>query len=328
MMFPTQLKTPTDLPKIGVGLRHVHYQDALDTPANIDFIELHAENFFAAGGVSRALLADIKQHYDISLHATSLGLGSALPAPQAQIQQLADLIRLCQPIMVSDHACFSWAEINGQPVHGGDLLPVPFNDETLAVMAANISRVQAILKRPILLENLSAYLVLPGSTYSESEFLVALCRLTGCKLLIDINNLVVNAQNHALLQPNGGKLDVIEHTKKWLTTIPQDCVGELHLAGCTPVEEGELMIDDHSQAVSPEVWTLYRFALERFGAVATLIEWDNDLPCWQTLVGEAAKAKAIALEVFKDVYSADTQVSEQVPGAHHQVMAEAVNYGA
>ncbi|WDE02486.1 DUF692 domain-containing protein [Thalassomonas actiniarum] len=321
-MFPTQLKTPTDLPKIGVGLRHVHYQDALDTPANIDFIELHAENFFAAGGVSRALLADIKQHYDISLHATSLGLGSALPTPQAQIQQLADLIRLCQPIMVSDHACFSWAEINGQAVHGGDLLPVPFNDETLAVMAANISRVQAILKRPILLENLSAYLVLPGSTYSESEFLVALCRLTGCKLLIDINNLVVNAQNHALLQPDGGKLDVIEHTKQWLTTIPRDCVGELHLAGCTPVEEGELMIDDHSQAVSTEVWTLYRFALERFGAVATLIEWDNDLPSWQTLLGEAAKAKAIALEVFTDALSAYTQVPKQLANKHHQVMAE------
>ncbi|WDE08549.1 DUF692 domain-containing protein [Thalassomonas viridans] len=328
-MFPTQVKTPANLPKVGVGLRHAHYQDALDTPANIDFIELHAENFFAAGGVSRALLADIRQHYDISLHATSLGLGSALPAPQAQIQQLADLIRICQPIMVSDHACFSWAEVNGRPVHGGDLLPVPFNDETLEIMAANVSRVQALLKRPILVENLSAYLILPGSTYSESEFLVRLCRLTGCKLLIDINNLVVNAQNHALLQPDSAKLDVIAYTQQWLNTIPQDYVGELHLAGFTPTGEGELVIDDHSQAVSDEVWSLYRFALERFGAVATLIEWDNQLPSWQVLVAEAAKAKAIAAEVFASAYQPDSQ---QPMTSHHQavhkVIKEAANHDA
>lgn len=302
-MFSLNKKTPVNLPLIGVGLRHDHYDDALKSPANIDFIEVHAENFFAAGGATHALLGDIGQHYEISLHATSLGLGSALPAPQVQLEKFSNLVERYQPILVSDHACFSWAESNGNHMHAGDLLPVPFNDESLSIMVANVKRAQAALGRQILVENLSAYIALPGSTYSEAEFLVKLCQQSGCRLLIDLNNIIVNAINSPLLDSQSVhstqvKVKPLTQAKKWLENIPPSLVGEIHLAGCTPVGEDQLMIDDHSHPVSDDVWQLYRYAIAKFGAVATLIEWDNDLPSWQTLVQEAEKAKSIARDVL------------------------------
>ncbi|WP_426357913.1 DUF692 domain-containing protein [Pseudocolwellia sp. HL-MZ19] len=292
------IKAASKLPLIGVGLRHEHYDEALNTPADIDFIEVHAENFFADGGASYQLFNDINQKYAISLHATSLGLGSASQTPLKQINQLNGLIKRCEPILVSDHACFSWADINNKHVHGGDLLPVPFNEESLNLMAANVLRVQRVLGRTILVENLSAYLELPDSIYSESEFLVKLCELTQCKLLIDLNNLVVNATNHALLSGTGEKLNVVEYAKQWLANIPTDIVAEFHLAGCTPVSVNNLMIDDHSCPVSINTWAIYYFALTRFGAVPTLIEWDENLPSWATLLAEANKAKDIAKMIF------------------------------
>ena len=293
-MFSLDKSTAIALPLVGVGLRHPHYDDALLSPANIDFIEIHAENFFAEGGIIQALLADIGQQYQISLHATSLGLGSAVPAPTEQIDKLKALVERTEPIMVSDHACFSWAQFNDIQVHAGDLLPIPFNDESLSLMVANVKRVQAKLGRTILVENLSAYVELEGSSYSEFEFLVKLCQKTDCKLLLDINNLVVNATNQ-------DSHDVYQQVVDWLEQIPQGIVGEIHLAGCSPVPAGDIMIDDHAQPVSEQLWQLYRFALTRFGPIATLIEWDLSLPSWQVLVGEAQKAKQIAAEVFCDI---------------------------
>lgn len=293
-MFSLDKSTTTTLPLVGVGLRHPHYDDALKSPANIDFIEIHAENFFAEGGITHALLEDIGKQYQISLHATSLGLGSAVPIPEIQVEKLKELVGRTKPIMVSDHACFSWAQFNDLQVHTGDLLPIPFNDESLALMVANVKRVQATLERTILVENLSAYIELDGSTYTEFEFLVKLCQQTDCKLLLDINNLVVNATNQ-------GVEDIYQQVTSWLQQIPQGIVGEIHLAGCTLVGEGKIMVDDHAQPVSEELWRLYRFALNRFGAVATLIEWDLQLPSWQVLVAEAEKAKQIALEVFCEI---------------------------
>jgi uncharacterized protein (UPF0276 family) len=286
------------LPLIGVGLRYEHYDEALTTPANIDFVEVHAENFFADGGASYQVFNDISHQYPLSLHATSLGLGSTVQSPYKQIEQLNKLIKRCDPVLVSDHACFSWAEINNQHVHGGDLLPVPFNEESLNVMASNVLRVQHLLGRTILVENLSAYIELPGSTYTESEFLVKLCELTQCKLLIDLNNLAVNATNNAVLSGTGETLDVVEYAKQWLINIPTGIVGEFHLAGCTPVPTGSLMVDDHSQQVSDDTWSIYHYALTRFGAIPTLIEWDEKLPSWQELLAEADKARDIAKLVF------------------------------
>lgn len=289
---------PNALPLIGVGLRHEHYNEALSTPANIDFVEVHAENFFAKGGATYQVFNDISRKYPLSLHATSLGLGSVTQSPFKQIEQLNALIKRCDPILVSDHACFSWADIDGKHVHGGDLLPVPFNDESLKVMASNILRVQNILGRTILVENLSAYINLPGSTYTESEFLSKLCELTQCKLLIDLNNLTVNATNYALLNNTNKPVDIVDYAKQWLNNIPTNVVGEFHLAGCRKVEPDQIMIDDHSQPVSENTWAIYEYALTRFGAIPTLVEWDENLPSWQELLSQANKAKSIALQVF------------------------------
>jgi len=306
------------LPLIGVGLRYGHYEEALDTHANIDFVEVHAENFFAAGGASQTLLNDIKQHYQISLHATSLGLGSVVTPPSAQLVQVVHLVNQINPILVSDHACFTWADVENGAAHAGDLLPIPFNDESLAIMVSNVLRIQNTLKRTILVENLSAYIDMPGSTYSESEFLVRLCQLTGCKLLIDINNLVVNAKNYALIHSSSEQVNVIDYATLWLRAIPKECVGEFHLAGCTVVASDEIMIDDHSQPVSEDVWVVYRVALERFGAVPTLIEWDENLPSWSELIAEADKARAIATAVAKSsIVQIETQDKNVKAVNHH-----------
>ncbi len=285
---------PSKIPLIGVGLRHSHYDEALSSPASIDFVEVHAENFFAKGGATIEVITDIIQTYQVSLHATSLGLGSAAGVPIHQIEQLKKLVDKVQPILLSDHACFSWADINDKPTHGGDLLPVPFNDESLQVMVENVKGAQNVLGRTLLVENLSAYMVLPGSTYTESQFLVKLCEMSKCKLLLDLNNLVVNATNHALMFDTENAIDVYEYATTFLSNIPTELVGEFHLAGCTQVAETELMIDDHSQPVADVTWKIYEYAIKRFGAVPTLIEWDEELPSWQELIAEADKARVIA----------------------------------
>lgn len=280
-----------ELPLIGVGLRHVHYSDALSSPADIDFIELHAENFFANGGITQSLLSDLNRKYAISLHATSLGLGSSTPIPEQHIHRLTELVTDINPILVSDHACFSWGQLNDITIHAGDLLPIPFNQESLDLITANINLVQKKLGRQLLVENLSAYLTPPNSTMSEVDFLVNMCQQTQCKLLLDLNNLMVNNMNHQRVSP-------LEDALAWIEQLPVNVVGEIHLAGCTPATNNNLVIDDHSQPVSDEVWALYEAALLRFGAVPTLIEWDLDLPPWTVLIGEATKARSIAQKVF------------------------------
>lgn len=314
----TNCTIPNALPLIGVGLRHEHYNEALSTPANIDFVEVHAENFFAEGGATYQVFNDISLKYSVSLHATSLGLGSVTQSPFKQIEQLNILIKRCDPVLVSDHACFSWASINKQHIHGGDLLPVPFNDESLKVMASNVLRVQNIIGRTLLVENLSAYIELPGSTYTESEFLTKLCELTQCKLLIDLNNLTVNATNYALLNQADKAIDVVDYAKQWLDNIPTDIVGEFHLAGCRTVAADKIMIDDHSQPVSEATWAIYQYALTRFGAIPTLIEWDENLPSWQELLDEADKAREIALQVFSDKGTLSNEQVDELQLESHQ----------
>ena len=276
--------------QIGVGLRHVHYADVLAQPSDIDFVEVHSENFFANGGASINFLREVAQRYPLSLHSTALGLGSYASIPGGYLDSLHALVKEVNPILLSDHAAFAWGEFNKMPMHAGDLLPVAFNQKNLNIMASNIDRVQQLTGQQLKIENLSAYIVPDGSSMSETEFLVKLTELTGCELLIDLNNLVVNAINFS-------NLSAIDYSKQWLAQIPNQLVGELHLAGFTPVAKGELAIDDHSQAVSDTVWELYDFSLQRFGSVPTLIEWDNNLPSWQGLVDEASKARKIAQRV-------------------------------
>ncbi len=280
-------------PIIGVGLRHPHYTQSLsdlDINHSIDFVEIHAENFFAKGGISRALLEDVCDKYNVSVHGTSLGLGSGLAVPDNVMNQFASVVETSQAFLVSEHLCFNRAKVNKQVLHSGDLLPLAYNEASLNVLAQNIDQVQSRLQRPILIENLSAYVQvselepIAQDEYSEMEFLIALCKQAGCGLLLDLNNLIVNALNQKIDEPHSHIFDNIRQ-------LPSVLIGEIHLAGFSPKQVNGFIVDDHASAVSAECWELYKDAIAHFGNVPTLVEWDNDLPEWDILVSQAQRAR-------------------------------------
>ncbi|MFQ3207478.1 MAG: hypothetical protein ACI9IT_001636 [Glaciecola sp.] len=308
---------------IGVGLRHSHYSEALstatladvvmDTPNengakhNIDFVEVHAENFFAAGGATQGLIQDIAQAYPLSLHGTSLGLGSTLSVPADILQQFAKLVKSTQPILVSEHLCFNRAEVNGVVLHSGDLLPIPYNTDSLRTIVAHIQQVQESIQRPLLIENLSAYITpsqLVGHTQdnmTEFEFLVSMCEAAGCGILLDLNNLIINELNRKTVNP-------LKLIKQRLDALPAHIVGEIHLAGYTDkppaspkdinqAKKSHFIIDDHGAPVSEQCWQLYQYALQKFPGTPTLVEWDTQIPEWSVLLSEADKARSIAEKV-------------------------------
>lgn len=274
---------------IGVGLRQPHYAEALSARAALDFIEVHAENFFADGGASRALLAAASEMYPISLHGTALGLGSHVRIPSTHLTKLKALCHQFKPLLISDHLAQGWTTHQGTLVHAGDLLPVSFDNKSLWQTIQNVREVQDTLGRTILVENITSYLAFPSSHLAESEFLAELTLRTGCGLLLDINNLVVNALN-------GGHVDTDSYVLQWLHAIPGDAVGEIHLAGYSRPLNDLPIIDDHSQPVSSAVWSAYDIALHQLGPRPTLIEWDTNLPAWSTLLQEADKALRLAQE--------------------------------
>jgi uncharacterized protein len=294
---------PTSPPKsggarggnVGIGWRHPHYGQLLDQQPTLDFLEVHSENFFADGGAALAVLQRARQDYSISLHGVGLSLGSALGLDSWHLDQLAALVERVEPIRVSDHASFARGLWAGQAVHAADLLPLPFSDEALAVLCRNVQLVQDRLRRPILVENLSAYVQWNGlgdQDWPETEFLNTLAHRTGCQLLVDVNNIYVNACNAQL----GGALDdPLQSCKAWLQAITPAAVGELHVAGHCRVSDahGDIVIDDHGSRVAAEVWSLYADATRRFGAVPTLLEWDTDVPELAVLLDEANKARVV-----------------------------------
>lgn len=282
-------------PRFGVGLRHPHYTDFAEAAASPDFVEVHSENFFAEGGATRALIDSVRARCDLSLHGVGLGLGSVVGIDEQHLKRLAALVARVDPLRVSDHACFARAPLLGQtvPVHGADLLPLAFTPASLDILCDNVSRVQDTLRRPILVENLSAYWAFEDDCIAEPDFLAALCRRSGCGLLLDLNNLVVNASN-------AGEADGVAVACRFVDALPAEVVGEYHLAGCTPVESG-LVIDDHSRPVSDAVWTVYAHALRAIGARPTLVEWDLDLPSWAVLLGQVERARAVAGEVLRSM---------------------------
>lgn len=293
------------LSNIGIGWRHPHYQVLLERKPALDFLEVHSENFFGAGGAALAVLREGRAHYPISLHGVGLALGSAIGLDDWHLDQLARLVADIEPVRVSDHACFARGHLNHPLgnitqnaaqndqttlVHGADLLPIPFNQEALNVMTANVQRVQDRLKRPIAVENLSAYLAFAGGDMPEPYFLNLLAQRTGCQLLVDVNNIYVNALNDALNDPlNGLTSQPLQQCIAWLDAIHPAHVAEIHLAG--HIDCGDIVIDDHGSRIKAPVWTLYEHAIRRFGAVPTLIEWDTDIPALDVLLEEAAQAR-------------------------------------
>ena len=268
---------------VGVGLRQPHYEQALESRADLAFVEVHSENFFADGGVALEVLRRARELYPLSLHGVGLGLGSATGIDPWHLERLARLVRNVEPLRVSDHACFArtMTTQGTAPLHANDLLPVAFTVEALDLMVGNVAQVQDCLKRPILVENLSAYVSFVDDDMSETEFLVALCQRSGCSLLLDLNNLMVNALNTGAANP-------VEQCVSMMSRLPVPLIGEIHLAGYAQVDD--LAVDDHGSTVRPAVWEVYRQALQRFGPVPTLIEWDTDLPAFPVLLGQARLA--------------------------------------
>jgi uncharacterized protein (UPF0276 family) len=270
----------------GIGWRHLHYQSLLARRPNLPFLEVHAENFFATGGALPALLQAARAHYPISLHGVGLGLGSAAGLDAAHLAHLAALVERTEPVRVSDHACFARSADPSR--HGLDLLPIAFDDQSLHTLQSHVHQVQERLGRPILVENLSAYLAWDSDHIAEPEFFNALTRSTGCGVLLDLNNLVVNAKNR-------GDADPLAACQAWVDALRPGSVGQLHLAGHTTVDG--LSIDDHGSSVSDTVWALHRHTVSRFGAVPALIEWDTDVPELDVLLAQAAQADAQARAV-------------------------------
>ena len=259
---------------MGIGLRAPHYAQVLQRHPPLAFLEVHSENFFAAGGAALAWLERFRGEYPLSLHGVGLSLGSADALDPRHLAKLASLVRRFEPVLVSEHLC--WSSFGGR--HANDLLPLPFTEESLAHVSARVAQAQDYLQRRILLENVSSYLALPSSTIPEWEFIAEVARRSGSGVLLDVNNIWVNAANHGF-DPH-----------RYLASIDPESVGEIHVAGHE--RDGELLIDTHGARVSEEVWALYRAALARMGPKPTLVEWDADIPALDVLLEEVATASA------------------------------------
>ena len=284
-------------PSVGIGLRQPHHGAVLQQRPAMGFVEVHSENFMADGGAALALLRAVRQVYPVSLHGVGLALGSAAGLDAWHLDRLARLVQRIDPVRVSDHAAFARAaQPGGAPVwHANDLLPVAFNPASLDIMVANVQQVQDKLKRPILVENLAAYLRWADDQMTETDFLNQLSRRSGCGLLLDVNNLVVNALNAAVAagQVAGVQTDSAAAAAAcaWVDAIHPAAVGEIHLAGYH--HGGDLVIDDHGSRVRAPVWQVYRHTVQRLGARPTLLEWDTNLPALQVLLDEASKAERV-----------------------------------
>ncbi|BAS67488.1 conserved hypothetical protein [endosymbiont of Bathymodiolus septemdierum str. Myojin knoll] len=261
---------------VGIGLRHQHLQQVIDEQPDIDWFEVHSENFFY-DNLATYQLEQIADKYPLSFHGVGLSLGSADTLNQQHLQNLKNAIERFKPDLISDH--LSWSSIDGHYLN--DLLPMPYSKESLQHFADKIKQTQDFLGRQILIENPSSYLQFKHSSISEWDFFAALPDLSGCALLLDVNNIYVSCVNHKY-QP-----------QDYLNAINADDVAEIHLAGHTKkvLENGTILIDDHSKKISNEVWLLYRKTLEKIGNKPTLIEWDSNIPKLSVLLSEANKAQ-------------------------------------
>ena len=278
----------------GIGLRQPHYQALLAAPPPLAFVEVHSENFFGDGGAALAVLDEARSVWPVSLHGVNLSLGAAAGIDPWHLDRLAALVQRVQPVRVSDHAAFGRAprRPGAAVLHANDLLPLAFTDAALDILAANVQQVQDRLQRPILVENLSAYLHWADDHIAEPDFFNALTRRTGCGLLLDVNNLVVNALNSLKALNSDRDLNLAVQTAcAWVDRIDAASVGEIHLAGY--LDAGDIVIDDHGSRVHAPVWQVFRHALARLGPRPTLVEWDTDLPAPAVLLAEAAKAEAL-----------------------------------
>ena len=263
--------------RAGIGLRPVHYRDMQSRRPPLAFLEVHSENYFGAGGPPHAHLERLRADYSLSLHGVGMSLGSTDPLDRVYLDRLKNLIARYQPVRVSDHLC--WTSVNG--VHAHELLPLPYTDEVVRHLAARIRQAQDILGLRLLVENATSYVEFAASHMPEWEFVRAVVVEADCDLLLDVNNIYVNAINLGF-----DPLTYIE-------AMPAERVKEIHLAGHDRDTRLDCLVDTHGTAVTEPVWRLYRQTIARIGPRPTLIEWDTDIPPLDVLLDAASRADAI-----------------------------------
>ena len=261
----------------GIGLRFVHHDALLQERPAIGWIEAHTENYFHDGAAPRAL-ERARANYPLSLHGVGLGLGSVDGIDRAHLARVKRAITRFEPALVSEHAC--WGHADGEFFN--DLLPLPYTDEAVTLLASHVRQAQDFLGVQLLIENVSAYVAFEHSRLTEWEFLSAVSEQSGCGLLLDLNNIYVSSKNLGL------------DAHAFIAGVPAASVREIHLGG--HARNGAVLIDDHGSAVCDAVWQLYVSAIARFGPRPTLIEWDTDIPPLATLVAEAARADRLLEE--------------------------------
>ncbi|WP_454743619.1 MNIO family bufferin maturase [Cupriavidus necator] len=265
--------------RAGIGLRFRHHQVVVEARPAVAWFEVHTENYMG-GGSAPGYLDAIRRDYPISLHGVGLSLGSAEGLDSAHLARVHEMVERVEPGLVSEH--LSWSITDGKYL--ADLLPLPMTEEALVIVCGHVDHVQSVLRRRILVENPSTYLRFCHSTIPEWEFLAEVARRTGCGILCDVNNIYVSACNHGW------------DARAYLGALSPAAIGEIHLAGHSvrQLEQGRVLrIDDHGSRVAPKVWALYEDALQRFGPVPTLIEWDTAVPALDVLLEEAAVAEAV-----------------------------------
>jgi uncharacterized protein len=264
----------------GLGLRSQHYLEILDGNPDVDWFEVISENYMVPGGQPLNMLDRIRERYPIVMHGVSLSIASTAPFDPSYLKGLKELADRVEPQFVSDHLC--WTGVHGINLH--DLLPIPYTREALDHVVARVAHVQDVLKRPIALENVSTYVQFDHSEMTEWDFIAELSKRTGCWLICDVNNVFVSAFNHGF------------DARDFINGIPADRVVQFHLAG----HEHNMthIIDTHDALVPDAVWDLYKLAVNRFGAVSTIIERDDKIPPLKDMVDELAIARRLAIELI------------------------------
>jgi len=270
--------------RAGLGLKHEHFIEVLETSPDLGFFEVHAENYMMAGGPFHHYLGLIRDRYPLSLHGVGLSIGGEGSLNRAHLARLAALIERYQPQAFSEHLAWS----SHGSVFLNDLLPLAYDSATLHRVCEHIDQVQSTLKRPMLLENPSTYLQFERSTLDETDFITEGIRRTGCGLLLDVNNVYVSCINHQ------------RDPSAYIDALPLQAVGEIHLAGFAEDSDSlgdRLLIDDHGAPVDNAVWQLYEQVLARIGPIPTLIERDNQVPALSVLLAEAQHADGLLTQV-------------------------------
>lgn len=264
----------------GLGLRPPHWEQILQGNHGVEWFEIISENFMDTQGKPMRLLERVRKDYPVVCHGVSLSIGSVDPLNTTYLKHLKELVNRIDPLWFSDHLC--WTGINQTNLH--DLLPLPQTDLVISHVVDRIDQVQNMMGKRMLIENVSSYVTFKDSNIPEWEFITQIAKRSGCGILLDINNVYVNAFNH--------KFDPV----KYIRAIPKELVGQFHLAGHT--DRGSYLIDTHSAKMLDQTWDLYKLAVEQFGNVPTIVEWDDEIPSFDVLLSESNRAKEIEKNVL------------------------------